>query len=115
MMIPLARHPLRLAIGLAALLCLSIPFPSPQWGDPGIGPVSSFAQDGWKAEYDEVCSKTDLAMTLPREELSTLIDRCDKLRPKIELEEESTRKVYLRRLQMCRDLYKYVLEAKESK
>lgn len=115
MRIPLARHPLRLAVGLATLLCLSTPFPSPQWGDPGFGATFCFAQDGWKAEYDEVCSKTDLAMTLSREELSALIDRCDKLRPKIELEEGSTRKVYLRRLQMCRDLYKYVLEAKDLK
>lgn len=114
MRILMGRHPLRMAVGLAALLSLSTPFPSPQWGKPWIGPVSSFAQDGWKAEYDEVCSKTDLAMTLPREELSALIDRCDKLRPKIELEEETTRKIYLRRLQMCRDLYKFVLEAKES-
>jgi hypothetical protein len=74
------------------------------------------AQEGrWKAEYDEVWSKTDLAMTLSGEELKALIRRCDQLKPKIESEEESTRKVYLRRLQMCRELYKFVLDAKEPK
>ena len=51
-------------------------------------------------------------MTLSAEELKDLIARCDQLKPRIEAEEESTRKVYLRRLRMCRDLYKYVLENK---
>jgi len=111
----LPPHPFRIAVGLAALLCLSTPSPAPRWGIPGIGATFSFAQEGWKAEYDEVCSKTDVAMTLSPEELKELIAGCDRLKPKIEAEEESTRKVYLRRLQMCRDLYRYVLEAKEQK
>jgi len=45
--------------------------------------------------------------------LKNLIARCVKLEVQIEAQEESTRKVYLRRLQMCNDLYKYVLENKE--
>ena len=102
------------SIGIAAALFVA-EIPS-LTGRPSFGPPVLLAQEGgWKVEYDSVCSKTDLAMTLPREELSALIDRCDKLRPKIELEEESTRKIYLRRLQMCRELYKFVLEAKEPK
>jgi hypothetical protein len=52
-------------------------------------------------------------MVLSIAELKGLIVRCDKLKPQIEMEEESTRKVYLRRLQMCRDLYRFVLENKE--
>ena len=82
-------------------------------GRHSFGPSVSFAQEGWKAEYEAVCSKTDIAISLSGEELKTLIARCDQLRKKIEAEEESTRKVYLRRLQMCRDLFKYVLENKE--
>jgi hypothetical protein len=82
---------------------------------PSFGPTVSLAQEGWKAEYESVCAKTDMAMTLSAEELKELIAGCDRLKPKIEAEEETTRKVYLRRLQMCRDLYKYVLEAKESR
>ena len=102
------------SIGIAAALFVA-EIPSFA-GRPSFGPPVLLAQEGeWKAEYDEVCSKTDLAMTLPRGELSALIDRCDKLRPKIELEEESTRKIFLRRLQMCRELYKFVLESKEQK
>jgi len=84
-------------------------------GQPSFGPAVSLAQEGWKAEYEAVCSKTDVAMTLSSEELKGLIAGCDRLKPKIEAQEESTRKVYLRRLQMCRELYKYLLESKEAK
>jgi hypothetical protein len=79
------------------------------------GPAVSLAEEGWKAEYESVCSDTDFAMTLSEEELKGRIARCDRLKPKIEAEEESTRKVYLRRLQMCREFYKYLLETKETK
>lgn len=83
-------------------------------GCPPFGPAISLAQEGWKTEYESVCAKTDVAMALPAEELKELIAHCDKLKPRIEAEEESTRKVYLRRLKMCRDLYEYVLESKQQ-
>jgi len=102
------------SIGIAAALFV-VEIPSLA-GRPAFGPPNLLAQEvGWKAEYDSVCSKTDIAMTLSGEELKELVARCDQLKPKIEAEEESTRKVYLRRLQMCRELYKYVLESRESK
>lgn len=82
-------------------------------GQPSFGPAVSLAQEGWKAEYESVCSKTDIAMTLSVGELKDLVARCVKVKERIEAQEESTRKVYLRRLKMCSDLYKYVLENKE--
>ena len=75
-------------------------------------PPFSQAQEGWRTEYESVCSKTDIAMTLSVEDLKGLIARCNRLKLQIEAEEESTRKVYLRRLKMCQDLYDYVLENK---
>jgi len=71
------------------------------------------AQESWKTEFDEVCSKTQDAMTLSAGELQDLIRRCDALRPEIEKLSGAQQKVYLRRLQMCRDLYDYVLKSKE--
>lgn len=68
----------------------------------------------WLAEFNDVCAKTEIAMTLSSEELKTLLDRCELLQPAIEAEDPSTRKVYLRRLQLCRDLYRYVLASKTS-
>ncbi len=70
------------------------------------------AEDDWKAEFADICSKTDDPMALSRDEVRKLIERCDKLKPRIEkLADESTRKVYLKRLKMCRDLFAFVLEA----
>ena len=106
--------PVALVLGIASV-CLFPKIPILVGGFSFGTPNLQAQEEGWKAEYDSVCSKTEVAMTLPRGELSALIDRCDRLRPRIELEEESTRKVYLRRLQMCRELYKYVLEEKESR
>lgn len=77
------------------------------------GPSASLAQEEWKAEFNAVCSKTDVAMTLSVGELKDLVARCIKVKERIEAQEEATRKVYLRRLQMCSELYKYVLENKE--
>jgi hypothetical protein len=82
-------------------------------GSASSGPAVPAAGDAWKAEFEAVCSRTDVAMTLSVSELKDLVARCVKLAPEIEAQEESTRKVYLRRLRMCRDLYKYVLETKE--
>jgi hypothetical protein len=53
-------------------------------------------------------------LSLGVEELKNLIQRCDKLKPRIEALDESPRKVYLKRLQLCRDLYLFVLESKEQ-
>jgi hypothetical protein len=76
------------------------------------------AEDGdeWRKEFDDVCARTMEAQSLSTEELGKLVDRCDKLRPQIEKLDETERKVFLRRLQLCRDLYRYVLDSKrESK
>jgi len=75
---------------------------------------SAPAKETWLKEFDDICSKTEDAMTLSLEELASLIDRCDALRPKIEKLDETPKKVYLKRLRMCRGLYVYVLESKQS-
>jgi hypothetical protein len=75
----------------------------------------AYAQEDWRKEFDDVCSKTQDAMVIPSGELKNLVDRCDKLKPQIEKLDESQRKVFLKRLQMCRDLYSFVLESREKK
>jgi hypothetical protein len=68
----------------------------------------------WKKEFEEVCAKTQDAMALPVEELKGLVSRCDRLKPQIEKLDETQRKVYSRRLQVCRDLYQFVIESREK-
>lgn len=78
--------------------------------------LSTIAWPGedWKPEFEEVCAKTDISMALTKQELQELITRCDNLEGRIGAEDESVRKVYLRRLKMCRDLFAYVLASKEA-
>ncbi len=71
-------------------------------------------EEAWKEKVMELCAKTDVAMTLTTAELKELIAGCEKLKPVIESLEETPRKVYRKRLQMCRDLFAYVLESREK-
>lgn len=74
--------------------------------------VATAAEDFWKQELMDICSKTDEAMSFSKDELKILLQRGEKLRPFIEALEETPRKVYLKRLQMCISLYSFVLESK---
>ena len=85
-----------------------------------IGGPSAFAsqadppQESWRKEFDNICAKTEDAMTFSQEELTDLIRRCDNLQPQIQRLDESRKKVYLERLRKCRGLYAYVLDAKRK-
>jgi hypothetical protein len=72
------------------------------------------AQEGWLKEFEDICAKTQDAMALGTDELKGLIARCDALKPLIDKLPETQRKVYLKRLQGCRDLYVFVLESKQN-
>ncbi|HEY6073947.1 MAG TPA: hypothetical protein VIV15_11280 [Anaerolineales bacterium] len=84
-------------------------------GNHGLQIAIADVQGDWRKEFDDVCSKTQDAMMFTSEELRNLVGRCDKLKSQIEMLDESQRKVYLKRLQMCRDLYFFVLESREKK
>ena len=68
----------------------------------------------WRGEFEAVCVKTDIAMSLSSEELADLVARCDKLAERIGAEGEIVSKVYLKRLQSCRALFVYVLETRSA-
>lgn len=76
---------------------------------------TAYAQDDWKMEFDTVCAKSQDSGAIPFEELKELVTRCDKLRLRIDKLDETQKKVYLKRLQMCRDLFSFVLESREKK
>ena len=71
-------------------------------------------QRGWQEEFDDLCSKTQDAMTLSVEELMALLQRCDALLPEIEKLDDTRKKVFSGRLQRCRGLYVYVLDSKKN-
>jgi hypothetical protein len=88
---------------LAAALLLCAPLPDGFCGDPP-----------WRVEFDETCANTSDAMALSLADLQTLIAKCERLQITIEQLDESTRKVFLKRLLMCKNLYQYVLDAKKT-
>ena len=72
---------------------------------------TAYAQQDWKQKYADIFAKTKNAMDLSAAELKDNIDRCDNLQERInELngsEGATERKVYTKRLKMCRDLYEF--------
>jgi len=103
-----------LAIALAAALAVLAVAPVFTDGICAFAAAAS-AQDDWKKEFEDICSKTQDSMSFTPDELKSLVARCDALKPRIEKLEETQRKVYLKRLQMCRDLLAFVLESKTGK
>ena len=76
-------------------------------------------QVDWKQEFAEICANTQNAMGLSVAELKDKIERCEKLQELINKLEgpraETEKKVYTKRLKMCRELYIFALEYKEHK
>lgn len=68
------------------------------------------ADEAWKTEFEQICGQTDNAMNMSVAELSRSLERCDLLKQQIEQLEATPRKIYLKRLQMCRNLFAYMLE-----
>lgn len=76
--------------------------------------VLAHAEDAWLPEFEDICSKTDDSSVMTKEELKAMVERCDKLRPVIEKSENPQKKVYLFRLDKCKNLFAYVLEVIEK-
>ena len=70
----------------------------------------------WLIEFDDIdiCGRTADAQSPTVEELTRLVSRCEALKPRIEKCNELGREIILIRLQMCRELFRYVLESKEG-
>ncbi|HIJ86255.1 MAG TPA: hypothetical protein HPP97_01065 [Desulfuromonadales bacterium] len=71
------------------------------------------ADPPWRIEFDETCANTASAMDFSQAQLQTLITRCEKLQKAVEQLDESTRKVFLKRVLMCKNLYQFVLDTKK--
>ena len=77
--------------------------------------LSAESAEQWRVEFDTICGQTDNAADMTVNDLKKALEKCDALKPKIEALEATPRKVYLKRLQMCRNLFTYLLEGKVKK
>ena len=107
-----SRSRSRLATAVLAGLALALATADAR---PQRGVAAARSEEDWFLEFEDVCSRTQDAMTLSSDELRALLARCDKLKPRVEGLDPSRRKVYARRLQLCRDLYQFVLESRSAK
>jgi hypothetical protein len=104
--------PVRCALALVLALAALPRAPRPGGGDLV---AAARAAEGWSAEFEDLCNKTQDAMALTDAELRTLVERCDRLMPVLEKLPGPERKVYSRRLRGCRDLYQFVLDSRATK
>jgi hypothetical protein len=72
----------------------------------------AYGEDAWRTDFNSTCAQSNDAMALSMADLQMLIEQCDRLQKIIEVQDETVRKVYLKRLQLCKNLYVFVLEAK---
>jgi hypothetical protein len=84
-------------------------------GEPAPSEVQAArAREAWQAEFDDICSRSQNAMTFSQQELADLIQRCDVLMTQIEKLDGTRKKLCMGRLRKCRGLYAYVLESKRN-
>ena len=104
------------SLAIALAIALSVLFGMPLLTNGAFIAIAAVAaQDDWKTEFEDICSKTQDSMAFTPDELKRLVDRCEALKPRIEKLDETQRKVYLKRLQMCRDHLVFVIESKPGK
>jgi len=106
------RESFAIALATALVVLSSVPVLS---GVRCAFAAAASAQDDWKKEFEDICSRTQDSMSFTPDELKGLVVRCDALKPRIEKLDETQKKIYLKRLQMCRDLLAFVLESKAGK
>lgn len=73
-----------------------------------VSPV--WADDPWLQEFEDICGMTLEAESMTPDQLKAMVERCDKLKPVIERSENPQRKVYIFRLDKCKNLFLYVLD-----
>ena len=93
----------RMILGLAVMFLLAI----------AIIPTPS-AAGNWKDSFDDICSKTQGSDTLSVKELSSLIERSEKLMPEIQASDDPSKKIYVQRLKKCKALFEFMIESKKG-
>lgn len=76
---------------------------------------SSWSEDAWLPEFEEICGKTQDAGSMTTEELKAVVAKCDRVKSLIENSDNPQKKVYLFRLDKCRKLFVFMLESSEKK
>jgi hypothetical protein len=74
----------------------------------------SYAEENWKASFEEVCGKVQGADSMSEQEIKAMMDMADKLMPVIQASSDPGKKVFLIRLKRCRGVYEFMLDTKKK-
>jgi len=78
------------------------------------GGADALAAGDWKQTFNELCAKTQNAMAYTPDELRDFVAGCDRLKTVIDELQEPEKTVYGKRLERCRGVFDFVLQAKEK-
>lgn len=78
---------------------------------------SRASDEGWKKEFERICSKVEVAGELKPDEVRKLLRDADALLKLFEsgMADNRKMKVYSFRLKKCRDFFNYTYELRKSK
>jgi hypothetical protein len=69
------------------------------------------SQEGpWKEEFDRICAQTEIATSLATEQLEALVSDASTLIGQLREIEDPWAKVYIFRLEKCREFFEFVLQ-----
>ena len=77
-------------------------------------PAESQQKLSWKEEFERLCAQTEIAATLPDQQIRDLIKDSDALLEKLESLKDHEVRVYIFRLKKCRMFFEYSLEFNET-
>lgn len=78
---------------------------------------NGLAEDGntaWKTEFERICAQTEVATSLTKAQLLTLISDSEKLLEQLQAIDDPWAKVYILRLENCREFFRFTLEWQEA-
>ena len=78
------------------------------------GPADSQQKLSWKEEFERLCAQTEIAATLPDQQIRDLIKDSDALLERLESLRDRQVKVYVFRLKKCRMFFEFALELNET-
>ena len=73
------------------------------------------AAQSWIEDFDKICAQAEFADSLPTAALKELVLESDKLLVVIEAGNDPRKKVFIFRLNKCRNLFVYIMDLREAK
>lgn len=71
-------------------------------------------EEAWMNEYNRICANTQVAGSLSAEQIEDLIVKCNALLKEIEASQSPKKKLFIFRIEKCRNFYQYISESNKD-